>query len=397
VYELTELQQEIRSEADRFCRDKIWPLASKMDDDEHWPEELFPMLGANGYLGLTIPPAYGGQGMTLFDAGLVCEVMSKWNHSAMLGWAAHDNLCANNIYRNANEDVRRRYLPGLCDGSKVGALALTEPGAGSDAIGSMATTATRDGESYILNGRKLYITNGPIADVLLVYAKTDLSAAARGITAFVVESDTKGFSVAQKLVKMGFRGSETAELLFDDCRVPAENVVGEVNNGVAVVMSGLDLERAFLAPSAVGMADRCLELSLEYAAAREQFGRPIGDNQVIQFKLADMWLGIETARTYAYRVLAMCDAIEAKDPAEQRGHGAAGRGEIHAHSAAALLYATETLRKVADEAVQIHGGVGYMWEVEVNRIYRGAKLLEIGAGTQEVRRMIISGWLRGQE
>jgi isovaleryl-CoA dehydrogenase len=386
-FELTELQREIRDEADRFCRDKIWPLSSKMDDDEHWPEELFPMLGANGYLGLTIPPELGGQGMTLFDAGLVCEVMSKWNHAAMLGWAAHDNLCANNIYRNANDDIRRRYLPGLCDGSLVGALGLTEPGAGSDAIGSMATTATRDGDSYVLNGRKLYITNGPIADVVLVYAKTDLAAGARGITAFVVETRTPGFSVAQKLIKMGFRGSETGELLFDECRVPAENVVGDVNNGVAVVMSGLDLERAFLAPSAVGMADRCLELSVEYAASREQFGRPIGDNQVIQFKLADMWLGVQTARTYAYRVLAMCDAI---------GETGAGRGEIHAHAAAALLYATETLRKVADEAVQIHGGVGYIWEVEVNRIYRGAKLLEIGAGTQEVRRMIISDWLRGK-
>jgi isovaleryl-CoA dehydrogenase len=395
VYELTDLQCEIRDEADRFCRDKIWPLASKMDDDEHWPQELFPMLGANGYLGLTIPPELGGQGMSLFDAGLVCEVMSKWNHAAMLGWAAHDNLCANNIYRNANDDVRARYLPGLCDGTLVGALGLTEPGAGSDAIGSMATTAVRDGDSYVLNGRKLYITNGPIADVVLVYAKTDPAAGSRGITAFVVETDTPGFAVAQKLVKMGFRGSETGELLFDDCRVPAANVVGDVNNGVAVVMSGLDLERAFLAPSAVGMAARCLELSLEYAAAREQFGRPIGDNQVIQFKLADMWLGIETARTYAYRVLAMCDSMG--DGPDERGHDRGpGRAEIHAHSAAALLYATETLRKVADEAVQIHGGVGYMWEVEVNRIYRGAKLLEIGAGTQEVRRMIISGWLRGQ-
>jgi isovaleryl-CoA dehydrogenase len=387
MFELTDLQKEIRSEADRFCRDKIAPLASKMDDDEHWPADLFPMLGTNGYLGLTIPEEYGGQGMTLLDAGLVCEMMAKANHSAMLGWAAHDNLCANNIYRNATEDVRRRYLPGLCDGSLVGALALTEPGAGSDAIGSMATTAVRDGDSYVLNGRKLYITNGPIADVLLVYAKTDRDAGSRGVTAFVVETTTPGFAVAQKLVKMGFRGSETAELLFDDCRVPAENVVGEVNDGVRVVMSGLDLERAFLAPSAVGMADRCLELSLDYAAAREQFGKPIGEFQAIQFKLADMWVGVETARTYAYRVLAMCDAA---------GHDAAGRGEIHAHSAAALLYATKTLREVADEALQIHGGAGYMWEMEINRLYRGAKLLEIGAGTQEVRRMIISGWLRGQ-
>ena len=248
AFELTELQQEIKAEADRFCRDKLAPLFGPMDDDEHWPVEVFPMLGAQGYLGLTIPEEFGGQGLSLLEAGLVCEAMGKWNASVMLSWGAHDNLCANNIYRNANAEQRRRYLPGLCDGSAVGALALTEPGAGSDALGSMATTAVRDGDEFVLNGRKIFITNGPIADVLLVYAKTDLAAGTRGISAFVVESSMPGFSVAQKMIKMGYRGSQTGELLFDDCRVPVENLLGELNGGVSVVMSGLDLERIFFAP-----------------------------------------------------------------------------------------------------------------------------------------------------
>lgn len=387
-FELSDVQRQIRSEAERFCRDKLAPLAPAMDETETWPDEVFPLLGEQGYLGLTIPQEYGGQGMSLLDAGLVCEAMGKWNHAVMLSWAAHDNLCANNIYRNANEDIRRRYLPSLCSGAAVGALALTEPGAGSDAIGSMATTAVRDGDSFVLNGTKLYITNGPIADVVLVYAKTDRSAGSRGITAFVVETDTPGFVVAQKLVKMGYRGSQTAEIVFDDCRVPAANIVGEENRGVAVVMSGLDLERIFLAPGAIGMAERCLELSLDHAMTRKQFDRPVIDFQAVEFKLSDMWIGIETARTYAYRVLEMCDRAD---------HGSSGRGEIHAHTAAALLYATEMMRKVADESVQVHGGSGYMWEMEVNRLYRSAKLLEIGAGTQEIRRSIIGGWLRSRQ
>ncbi len=387
MYELTDTQQQIRHEAERFSREQLAPLAAEMDDTQAWPDHLFGLFAKHGYLGLTIPHEYGGQGLTLFDAGLVCEAMGTWNASAMLSWGAHDNLCANNIYRNANQDIRERYLPGLCDGSLVGALALTEPGAGSDALGSMATTAVRDGDEFVLNGTKLYITNGPIADVVLVYAKTDLGAGAKGISAFVVEASTPGFAVGQKLDKMGYRGSPTGELVFSDCRVPAANLVGEENNGVAVVMSGLDFERIFFAPGAVGMAQRCLDLSLEHALARKQFDTEIFNFQAIEFKLADMWIGIESAKAYVYKVLAMCSDSD---------HSEAGRGAVHAHSAAALLYATKMMREAADEAMQIHGGAGYMWEMEVNRLYRDAKLLEIGAGTQEVRRGIVGKHLRSQ-
>ena len=386
AFELNDLQQQILDEADRFSREQLAPLAQQMDDEEHWPEDLFPLFARHGYLGLTVSEEYGGQGLGLFEAGLVCQAMGKWNASAMLSWGAHDNLCANNIYRNANDDIKQRYLPGLCDGTLVGALGLTEPGAGSDALGSMATTARRDGDEYVLNGSKIYITNGDIADVVLVYAKTDLAAGHRGITAFVVETNTPGFAVAQKLSKMGYRGSPTAELVFDDCRVPAANIVGEENNGVAIVMSGLDLERIFYAPAAVGMAERCLELSLDHAATRKQFDQPIMNFQVIEFKLADIWVKIETAKAYVHKALAMCAAAS---------HEEAGRGAIHAHSAAALLYSTTVMREIADDAVQIHGGAGYMWEMEINRLYRDAKLLEIGAGTQEVRRGIVGKYLRG--
>ena len=383
LFELTDLQTDIRREAERFCREQLGPLAEPMDNDEHWPAEVFPMLGAQGYLGLTIPEEYGGQGMDLLSSGLVSEVMHKWNPAIGLSWAAHDNLCVNNIFRNANEDQRRKYIPSLCDGSSVGALALTEPGAGSDALGSMATTAVRDGDEFIINGTKIYITNGPIADVVLLYAKTDPAAGAHGISAFIVETDTPGYSVAQKLIKQGFRGSQTAELVFDDLRVPAENMLGNENEGVGVVMSGLDLERAFLAPGCVGMAERCMELSLEHATTREQFDRPIANFQVIQHKLADMWVEIETARTYVYRTLELCGALE-------EGNPSVSAREVHAHSAAAILKAADVNMAVADEALQIHGGSGYMWEMEVNRLYRAAKLLQIGAGTQEVRRNIVA-------
>jgi isovaleryl-CoA dehydrogenase len=297
---------------------------------------------------------------------------------------AHENLCANNIYRNANEAQRRKYLPGLCSGELIGALGLTEPGAGSDALGSMRTTARREGDHYVLNGAKLYITNGPVADVLLVYAKTAPEKGAHGISAFIVEKHFPGFKVAQKLTKMGFRGSQTAELVFEDCHVPAENLVGEENRGVAIVMSGLDLERAMISPICLGVAERALELSIEYAKTRVQFGRPISDFQMIQSKLADMYVWVETMRTFNYRVLAASNDLE---------HGAGGRGEIHALTAASVMYAADTMNRVLDEAVQIHGGSGYIWESEINRLFRATKLLEIGAGTTEVRKMIIAGEL----
>ncbi|MDG2301998.1 MAG: acyl-CoA dehydrogenase family protein [Gammaproteobacteria bacterium] len=377
-------QQAMLDEADRFARNELYPLAARMDDEEWWPEDVFNKIGAAGYFGLTVPEEYGGQGLDLFTSGLVAEAFSRWNYALSLSWIAHENLCLNNIYANANDFLRSKYLPGLCSGEKIGALGLTEPGAGSDALGSMATTAKLEDDVYILNGRKMYITNGPVADTLLVYAKTEPEKNAHGITAFIVESDFPGFSVAQKLHKMGFRGSQTGELLFDNCEVPVENIVGEVNKGVAVVMSGLDLERATIAPICLGMAQRALELTIEFAKTREQFGKPIASFQMIQSKIADMYVWVETIKALNYKVLAEVNGLEA---------GQGGRGMVHANTAASIMYAANMLNKVLDEAVQVHGGAGYIWESEINRLYRGNKLLEIGAGTTEVRKMIISGEL----
>jgi isovaleryl-CoA dehydrogenase len=381
AFGLAPAEREILDEADRFARKELAPLARRMDDEEWWPADAFPKIGATGYFGVTVPEEHGGAGLDVFASGLVLQAFGRWNHALALSWAAHENLCLNNLYRNGNDAQRRRYLPALCKGTAVGALGLTEPGAGSDALGSMRSTARRDGDHYVLNGRKLYITNGPIADVLLVYAKTDKARGPKGISAFIVEKGFPGFRVAQKLTKMGFRGSPTAELVFDDCRVPAENLVGVENDGVAVVMSGLDLERAVVAPLALGLAERALELALDYAKTREQFGQPIAKFQMIQAKLAEMYVAVETMRTFTYRVLRAVNDLAI---------GSGGRGEIHKLAAAAVLYAAETTSRVLDEAVQIHGGAGYIWESEVNRLYRAGKLLEIGAGTTEVRKIIIA-------
>lgn len=385
-FSLNSEQQQILDQADRFARERLYPLSERMDAEEWWPPEVFTEIGRLGYFGITVPEEFGGVGMDLFTSGLLLQAFSRWNHALALSWVAHENLCLNNIYRNGSDAQRRKYLPGLCDGSAVGALGLTEPGAGSDALGSMKTTARRDGDHYVLNGTKIYITNGPVADVLLVYAKTAPERGAKGISAFIVEKDMPGFSVAQKLVKMGFRGSTTGELVFQDCRVPAENLVGEENRGVSIVMSGLDLERAMISPICLGIAERALQLSLEYAQTRQQFGRPIGSFQMIQSKLAEMYVRVETMRTFTYRVLAEANHLEV---------GGGGRGAIHALTAASVMYAAETMNKVLDDAVQIHGGTGYIWESEMNRLFRATKLLEIGAGTTEVRKLIIAGELLG--
>jgi len=380
-YELTEDQCHTLALADEFARKELAPLAKKMDDDEWWPEGLFRRLGAAGYLGLTIPESEGGPGLDLFSSALVGQGFARWNQAVALSWLAHENLCVNNVQRNASPEQKKRYLPGLADGTLVGALALTEPGAGSDALGGMRTTARRDGDHYVLNGRKLFITNGSIADVLLVYAKTSPQLGPKGISAFLVEKSAPGFSVAQKLIKMGFRGSPTAELVFDDCRVPVANRVGEENAGVAVVMSGLDLERAVGATLSIGIAERCLQLALDYARQRRQFGRPIGEFQIIQAKLADMYTAIESMRLLAYKALAAVNVLEI---------GGGGRGGVHQLTAASILYCAEATSRVAADALQIHGGSGFMWEMEVNRLYRACKLMEIGAGTSEVRRIIIA-------
>jgi isovaleryl-CoA dehydrogenase len=381
AFALTPEQEATLELADKFGRTELAPLARKMDDEEWWPPDLFPKLGRAGLLGVTIPAAEGGPGLDVFASALILQGLSRWNPAVALSWLAHENLCVNNILRNGDPEQRRRHLPGLADGSKVGALALTEPGAGSDAIGGMATTARREGDHYLLRGRKLYITNGPIADVVLVYAKTAPERGPRGISAFIVEKGFPGFSVAQKLIKMGCRGSPTGELVFDDCPVPVANRIGPENAGVAVLMSGLDLERAVAAAISVGAAERLLELSLAFARERKQFGKPIAEFQMIQAKLADMYVGVETMKGLAYKALAAVNELEA---------GAGGRGEVHKLCAAALLHAAEACSKIASDAVQIHGGAGYMWEMEVNRIYRATKLIEIGAGTSEVRRMIIA-------
>jgi isovaleryl-CoA dehydrogenase len=381
-YELTPDQREVLDQADRFARAELAPLQRRMDDEEWWPPEVMPALARMGFLGVTAPVELGGSGADFFTSGLIAQGLARWNHAVALSYAAHDNLCLNNILRNGGDDLRRRYIPRLCDGTAIGALGLTEPGAGSDALGAMRTTAKRDGDCFVLNGTKLFITNGPVADVLLVYAKTDLARGPKGISAFVVEKGFPGFRVAQKLDKMGFRGSPTAELVFDDCRVPVANLVGEENGGVAVVMSGLDLERACVAMINVGMAERALELALDYARTRRQFDRPIGEFQMIQAKLADMYVAVETSRTFCYRTLAAANDLAI---------GAGGRGDIHRLTAAALLYAAESCTKVITEAVQIFGGAGYMRETEINRLYRATKLLEIGAGTNEIRRPIIAG------
>jgi isovaleryl-CoA dehydrogenase len=330
-------EQEILDNADRFAQAEMYPLSQKMDDEEWWPKDIFPKIGATGYFGITAPEQYGGAGMDVFTSGLILQAFGRWNHALALSWVAHENLCLHNILRNANEAQKKKYLPGLCKGTLIGALGLTEPGAGSDALGSMRTTARREGGHYILNGRKMYITNGPVADVLLVYAKTD-----------------------------------------------KENLVGVEDRGVKVVMSGLDLERAMISPICLGIAERALQLAIDYAKQRKQFGRPIADFQMVQSMIAEMYVWVESMRLYTYQTLRAANLI---------GEDEGGRGDIHKITAAGVMYVSETMNKVLNHGVQVHGGTGYIWESEINRLYRSIKLLEIGAGTTEVRKMIIAGEL----
>lgn len=384
---LSDDEAEILFQANRFAEKELYPYAQRMDDEEWWPDEAFPKCGENGFMGVTAPAEFGGADMDVMTSGLVLQAISRWNYALGLSWVAHENLCLHNILRNANEAQKAKYVPGLVKGTAIGALGLTEPGAGSDALGSMRTTARREGDEYVLNGRKMFITNGPVADVLLVYAKTDPEKGSQGISAFIVEKGFPGFSVAQKLIKMGFRGSQTAELVFDNCRVPAENLVGEENRGVRVVMSGLDLERAMISPICLGIAERALQLSVEYACQREQFGQRIANFQLIRGKIADMYVWVESMRLFTYQTLRAANVV---------GENDGGRGDIHKITAAGVMYVAETLNKVLNDAVQIHGGYGYIWESEINRLYRSIKLLEIGAGTTEVRKMIISDDLLGR-
>lgn len=382
--------EEIRAIADHageYFFDKLHPLQQRMDDEDWFPDAEFRALADMGLLGLTIPPEYGGQGLSYLAAGMIGEAMAKANPAVAWSWTSHDNLCLDALFRNANEEQRQRFVPDMCAGKLIGGLGMTEPGAGSDALGSMATTARRNGDHYLLNGTKIFITNGPIADVLIVYAKTSPEQGKRGISAFIVESKSPGFSVAQKLDKMGFRGSPLGELVFQDCVVPVENLLGEENQGHAVMMSGLDVERCLSAPLCIGPAQRAFDLALDHAKTRRQFGQRIGDFQLVQAKLADMYLQIEVARTFLHRVLGECDEMEL---------ASAGRGEIHKLSAATLMCCSRAGSFVMDAAVQIFGGSGYMRDTEINRLYRTPKVLEIAAGTQEIRQIIIAKELLGR-
>jgi len=378
--------QSIYDMAYRYAREELFSLCERMDKEDWFPEDAYRSLGEHGLLGTTVPEEYGGAGLDVLAQCFICEAMSYWNHTFSASVLASENLCINNLVRNANEDQKRTYLPRFCDGSAIGALGMTEPGAGSDALGSMATTARRDGDDYVLNGRKLFITNGPVADVLLVYAKTDLERKQHGISAFIVENTFNGFNVAQKLDKMGWRGSPTGELVFDDCRVPAGNMVGEENSGHIIMMSGLDIERVIAAFYSLGLAQRALDLAVEYSTVRKQFGKAIGNFQMIQAMLADMYTDVETIRALTYQLGREIVDLES---------GEGGRGAVHKRSAAALLHAGRATMRVLDGAVQIHGGMGFMNETEANRLYRSGKVMEIGAGTNQVRQIIIARELLG--
>lgn len=365
----------------RYAREELYDLCPRMDDDDWFPDGEFRAMHEQGLLGTTIPAQYGGPGLDILAQCFICEALSYWNHTVAASFLASDNLCVHNLLRNANESQKQQYFPRFCNGTAIGALGMTEPGAGSDALGSMATTARRDGDDYVLNGRKLFITNGPVADVLLIYAKTAPDRGNKGISAFIVENTFEGFAVAQKLDKMGWRGSPTGELVFDDCRVPAGNLIGTENGGAGIMMSGLDIERAIGCFYCLGMTQRALDLTVEYANTREQFGQTIGSFQMVQAILADMYTDLETMRALSYQL-----GREILEIPEGKG----GRGEIHKRSAAALLHAGRASMRVLDSAVQLHGGMGFMRETEVNRLYRSGKVMEIGAGTNQVRQMIIA-------
>lgn len=376
--------QQLFDMVDRYARENLHELSAKMDDDDWFPKDEYAKLSQLGVLGITLPSELGGAGMDEAAQAMVAHALAKWNPSLSLSYLASDNLCANNLNRHGSDFLREKYLPGFCDGTILGALGMTEPGAGSDALGSMATRARRDGDNYILNGRKLWITNGPEADVVLVYAKTAPEAGNRGISAFLVETGFPGFGVDKKLDKMGYRGSPTGELVFEDCVVPAENLVGEENNGVRVMMSGLDLERALLAAHCVGICERALELSIDWAKNREQFGTAIGNQQLVQRMLAHMYTDTASARNFCYQIIRECEGLTDDQ---------VGRGEIHMRTAASVLLAGGAINRVLDNGMQIHGGMGFMREIEINRLYRCAKILEIGAGTREIRELIVGGEL----
>jgi len=362
----------IRDSTARFAEERVAPLARKVDEEDWFPRELFPEMGALGLHGITVSEEDGGLGLGFLEHVVAQEEIARASASVGLSYGVHSNLGVNQIYRHGTADQKARYLPEMIAGTKIGALAMSEPGAGSDVV-SMKLKAEKKGDKYILNGTKYWITNGPVADVLVVYAKTDMEAGPHGITAFIVEKGFKGFAIGQKIEKLGMKGSPTAELVFDDAEIPAENVLGEVDKGVGVLMSGLDYERTVLAAVQTGIMQACLDVVLPYVRERKQFGRPIGEFQLMQAKLADMYVALNSSRAYIYAV------ARATDAGFSTRYDAAG----------AILLASENAVKVALEAIQALGGAGYTTDWPVERYLRDAKLLDIGAGTNEIRRMLI--------
>ncbi len=371
-FDLGDAADLLRDSVADFAADEIAPRAAEIDETNEFPMDLWPKMGTLGLLGITVEEEFGGAGMGYLEHVVAMEEISRASASVGLSYGAHSNLCVNQIRRNGSDGQKRRYLPGLVSGEHVGALAMSEPEAGSDVVG-MRLRAEKKGDRYVLDGTKMWITNGPDADVLVVYARTDPNAGSRGITAFLVEKTFPGFSTARKLDKLGMRGSNTCELVFRNCDVPEENVLGAVGGGVEVLMSGLDYERAVLAAGPLGIMRSCMDIVIPYVHERRQFGKPIGGFQLMQGKLADMYTTMNACRAYVYAVSRACD-----------------RGETSRKDAAgAILYASEKATWMALEAIQCLGGNGYINEFPTGRLLRDAKLYEIGAGTSEIRRMLI--------
>lgn len=371
-FDLGETADMLRGSVETFAADEIAPRAAEIDRSNDFPADLWRKMGDLGVLGITVEDEYGGAGMGYLEHCVAMEEISRASASVGLSYGAHSNLCVNQVRKNGTEAQKRRYLPGLISGEHVGALAMSESGAGSDVVG-MRLRADKRGDHYVLNGTKMWITNGPEADVLVVYAKTDPTAGSRGITAFLIEKGMPGFSCAQKLDKLGMRGSNTGELVFQDCEVPEERVMGGVGRGVNVLMSGLDYERAVLAAGPLGIMQACMDVVLPYIHERKQFGQAIGEFQLMQGKIADMYTTLNAAKAYVYAVAKACD-----------------RGETTRKDAAgAILYAAEKATWMALEAIQVLGGNGYINDYPTGRLLRDAKLYEIGAGTSEIRRMLI--------
>lgn len=372
TFDLGEDVNALREMVHRWAQSRVKPMAAEVDRSNSFPAELWREMGDLGLLGITVPEEFGGAGMGYLAHVIATEEIARASASVSLSYGAHSNLCVNQIKLNGSDEQRRKYLPGLISGSHVGALAMSEAGAGSDVVGMKLRAERRNGH-YLLNGSKYWITNGPDADTLVVYAKTDPEAGAKGITAFIVERGTRGFSTSPHFDKLGMRGSNTGELIFEDCEIPFENVLGEEGRGVRVLMSGLDYERVVLSGIGTGIIAACLDEVMPYLHQRQQFGKPIGEFQLMQAKIADMYTAMNTARAYTYEVAKACD-----------------KGQVTRQDAAAcVLYASEQAMVQAHQAVQALGGAGFLQDSTVSRLFRDAKLMEIGAGTSEIRRMLI--------